>query len=117
MTPSFTPFAERVFEQHALKIRPQSAVPNGASRRAKIVEKNNGSVTNTKQFVSCAGETQPCEERDGSNNVTNWFYAQGEQIRVSSYYYSRDHLGSIRELTDSTGAIRVLSFVLRPHGS
>jgi RHS repeat-associated protein len=79
---------------------------NGASRRAKIVEKDNGNVTITRQFVWCPGETQPCEGRDGSNNITNRFYAQGEQISGSSYYYSRDHLGSIRELTDSTVAIR-----------
>jgi RHS repeat-associated protein len=34
------------------------------------------------------------------------FYPQGEQINGTSYYYTRDHLGSIRELVDSTGAVR-----------
>ena len=38
--------------------------------------------------------------------MTRRFYPQGEQISGTSYYYTRDHLGSIRELTDSTGAIR-----------
>jgi hypothetical protein len=53
---------------------------NGLSQRVKIVEKENGNVTSTKQFVWFPGETQPCEERDASNNVTKRFYSQGEQI-------------------------------------
>jgi RHS repeat-associated protein len=78
---------------------------NGLNERAKIVEKDNGSVTSTKQFVWCPGDTQPCEERDGSNAVTKRFYAQGEQIGSTSYYYTKDHLGSTREMTDSSGMI------------
>lgn len=51
------------------------------------------------------GDTQPSEERDASNAVTKRFYAQGEQIEGTSYYYTRDHLGSIREMTDGSGSI------------
>jgi RHS repeat-associated protein len=80
---------------------------NGFSQRTKIVEKDNGSVTDTKQFVWCPGEPQPCEERDGSNTVGKRFYAGGEQISGAAYYYTYDHLGSIRELVDSTNAIQV----------
>lgn len=43
-------------------------------RRVKIVEKNNGSTTSDKRFVWCDLET--CEERDGSNAVTKWYYPQ-----------------------------------------
>ena len=32
------------------------------------------------------------------------FYPQGEVISGTSYYYSRDHLGSVREMTDTAGA-------------
>ncbi len=46
------------------------------------------------------------EERNASNVVTRRFYHQGEQISGANYYYMRDHLGSVRELTDSTGAVR-----------
>src|SRR6266705_3044051 len=49
---------------------------NGLSQRVKIVEKDNGAVTSTKQFVWCLGDAQPCEERDASNNVMKRFYAQ-----------------------------------------
>jgi RHS repeat-associated protein len=80
---------------------------NGLSQRVKIVEKDNGAVTSTKQFVWVLGETQPSEERDGSNNVTKRFYLQGVQIGSTNYYYTRDHLGSVRELTDSSGAVQV----------
>lgn len=79
---------------------------NGLSQRVKIVEKDNGAVTSTKQFVWVPGAAQPAEERDGSNNVTKRFYAQGEQIGSINYYYTRDHLGSVRELTDSSGVIQ-----------
>src|SRR6266536_6269660 len=48
---------------------------NGLSQRVKIVEKENGNVTSTKQFVWILGDTQPAEERDGSNNVTKHFHA------------------------------------------
>lgn len=75
---------------------------DGAGRRVK--EKLNG--TEIKRWVWC-GEPQPCEERDASNIVTKRFYAGlGEQIGGVNYFYTTDHLGSVREMTDSTGAIR-----------
>jgi len=74
---------------------------NGLSQRVKIVEKDNGAVTSTRQLVWCRLER--CEERDASNTVTKRFYAQGERINGTNYYYTKDHLGSIRELTDRSG--------------
>src|SRR5438552_17999042 len=47
---------------------------NGLNQRVKIIEKTNGSVTSTTQFVWYPGDAQPSEERDGSNNVTKRFY-------------------------------------------
>jgi RHS repeat-associated protein len=78
---------------------------NGLSQRAKIVEKENGNVTSTKQFIWCPGEPQPCEERDANNSVTKRYYPQGMQVGSTNYYYTRDHLGSIREMTDGSGLI------------
>jgi RHS repeat-associated protein len=75
-------------------------VYNGLGQR--VQEKLNGTVI--KQWVWASG-AQPAEERDASNNVTKRFYAQGEQIGGTSYFFTTDHLGSIREMTDSTGAI------------
>jgi RHS repeat-associated protein len=79
---------------------------NALSQRVKILEKDNGNVISTKQFVWCPREGQPCEERDGSNSVTKRFYPQGEQIGNTSYYYTTDHLGSVRELTDNSGVVQ-----------
>jgi hypothetical protein len=47
------------------------------------------------------------EERNnpGGGNVTKRFFAEGEQINGTNCYFSRDHLGSVREMTDSTGAV------------
>jgi RHS repeat-associated protein len=79
---------------------------NGLSQRVTIVEKDNGSVTSTKQFVWVPGDMQPSEERDASNGVTKRYYPQGVQVGSTNYYYTRDHLGSVRELTDSSGAVQ-----------
>ena len=46
------------------------------------------------------------EERDAANNVTKRFFAQGEQIAGQSYFFTHDHLGSVRELTDSTQTVK-----------
>ena len=77
---------------------------DGLGRRVKIVEKNGNTVTNTKQFVWNGSSI--AEERDASNVVTRRFYSQGEQIGAASYFYTRDHLGSIRELTDGSGVVQ-----------
>jgi RHS repeat-associated protein len=70
-----------------------------------------GTVLFTKTWVWCGG-TQPCEERDGDNQVTQRFFAQGFQTLASpsslpaSFYYTNDHLGSVREALDATGTLR-----------
>ena len=77
---------------------------NGLSQRVKIEEKENGNVTSTKNLVWVGSEIS--EERDGSNTVRKRYYPQGVQVNTTNYYYTRDHLGSIRELTDSSGAVQ-----------
>lgn len=70
----------------------------------KIVEKNSGgSTTSEKRFVWDGMSI--AEERDGSNVLTKRFYGQGVMAGSDELYYTRGHLGSIRELTDDTGAI------------
>lgn len=63
----------------------------------KIVETVSGSVTATKQFVGG-------EERDGSGNVTKRFFSRGMKDGSTNYFYSKDHLGSIRGMTDNSGS-------------
>jgi RHS repeat-associated protein len=77
---------------------------DGLGRRVKVVEKNGSTVTSTKQFVWNGSSI--AEERDASNVVTRRFYSQGEQVGAASYFCTRDHLGSIRELTDGSGVVQ-----------
>jgi RHS repeat-associated protein len=77
---------------------------NGLSQRVKIVEKDNGNVTSTKNLIWRGADI--CEERDAGNTVTKRYYPQGAQIGSTNYYYTRDHLGSVRELTDESGAVQ-----------
>ncbi len=68
-----------------------------------IVETVGGSVTSTKQFVWCGD--QRCEERDASGTLTKQFFAMGQTLSGSNYFYIFDHLGSIRGMTDSSGNV------------
>ncbi len=79
---------------------------DGLSRRVKIVEKTGNTVNSTKKFV-WEGVTV-AEQRNNSNAVVKRYYAQGVQTVSGNtlFYYLRDHLGSIREMTNSTGAIK-----------
>ncbi len=81
---------------------------DGLGRRTKIVEKTGGTINSTKKFV-WDGLTI-AEERDTNDNLTKRFYSQGVSLNSQptslNYYYLRDHLGSIRESTDSAGAIQ-----------
>jgi RHS repeat-associated protein len=78
---------------------------DGLSRRVRIVEKDNGSVTSDVRFLWCA--TELCEERDSTGGtVTKRFFGQGEQVGGTNYFFTRDHLGSVREMTDGSGTIR-----------
>ena len=78
---------------------------DGMSRCMQITEKSGGNVVSVKSFVWCGGEPKPCEERNITNGVVKRFYTQGEQINGSNFYALRDHLGSLRELTDNAGVV------------
>lgn len=81
---------------------------NGAGQRTTITEKENGIVTSTKNLLSVG--TAICEARDSNNTVVQRNYAEGEQRiangTTTTLRYTRDHLGSIRELTDTSGVVQ-----------
>ena len=86
---------------------------DGLSRRVRIIEKESGTLTSDKRFL-WDGVTI-AEERDGTGaTVAKRYFSQGVQISSSlqnsntplSLFYTRDHLGSIREITDNTGVLR-----------
>ena len=70
-----------------------------------MVEADNGSTTSDTRFLWCG--LAICEARDSTGaTVTERFFPQGVQDVGVAYFYTRDHLGSVRELTDSTGTVR-----------
>ena len=80
---------------------------DGQNRRVQIKEIST-SGTNTKNLLWVGN--QIAEERDGNNSVTKRYFSQGMQVvsgsNAGSYFYTRDHLGSIRELMDGTGTLK-----------
>jgi RHS repeat-associated protein len=73
---------------------------DGMGNRVKIVE--TGTLTNTKQFIFAQGGM--CEARDaGGTNALNQFYKYGETISGTSYFFTFDQIGSVRELIDLFG--------------
>jgi RHS repeat-associated protein len=98
---------------------------DGLSRRVSIIEKSGtsygaGTPSSTKSFVWIGNEI--AEERDTNNNITTVgkrFFPQGEQQLISGtltpFYYTRDHLGSVREVVDGSGNI-VARYSYDPYG-
>jgi hypothetical protein len=76
---------------------------------ASIRKLVNGSEVSHRRFVWCGNEI--CEERDAAGAVTKRFFPQGMKVETGpvtgALFYTRDHLGSVRELTDSVAAIQV----------
>jgi RHS repeat-associated protein len=77
---------------------------DGEYRRVRILEEQGAQTVSDKRFVWCGGSL--CEERDGSGAVRANFFNQGLIAGSTIYYYVNDHLGSVRELTDNSGAVR-----------
>ena len=74
---------------------------DGLGHVVKIVETVSGTVTSTKQFVQTGIKMR--EIRDSSGNVLSQFFKHGQTIGGTNYFYTRDHLNSVRELTDTSG--------------
>jgi RHS repeat-associated protein len=88
---------------------------DGLGRRVQIVEKVGGSVVIATKFLWCGLEL--CEARDSTgSSVVKRFFGQGEQISGTNYWFTRDHLGSVRELTDASSSIRA-RYDYDPYGS
>ena len=83
---------------------------DGLSRMVRLVEKDGATITRDSHFVWVG--TEMAEERDANGNVLKRFYDWGFQsfnIQLStfnSFYYLRDHLGSIVAVVDSSGVVR-----------
>jgi RHS repeat-associated protein len=85
---------------------------DGLGRRVGLRQLVNGAEVSDRRFVWCDNEL--CEERTPGGVVSKRFFAQGVKVETAgaagAYYYSYDHLGSIRELTDNDGNVRTRYF-------
>ncbi len=85
---------------------------DGHGRRVGLIERDGGTTTRSRLFLWCGAEL--CEERDGTTGATlKRFLGPAVQsadpasgLPPGTYYLVRDHLGSVRELIDQSGASR-----------
>lgn len=74
-------------------------------RRVKIEERDaSNAVTSTKNFLW--NGTAIAEQRDENNNVKRQYFSQGyrDVAGNANYYYTTDHLGSVREVIAADGS-------------
>jgi RHS repeat-associated protein len=90
---------------------------DGLGRRVGIRFLVSGTEVSDRRYTWCDNEI--CEERTPAGIVSKRFFVQGMKIEsgavAGAYFYSRDHLGSIRQLTDSSGSVRA-SYAFDPFG-
>jgi RHS repeat-associated protein len=80
-------------------------VYDGMGRRTQIIECQNGAALATNNFIWDGRAL--VEQRDYTGtNVTKRFFGHGEQISGTNYYFTRDHLGSVREVMSSAGLMQ-----------
>jgi RHS repeat-associated protein len=87
---------------------------DGQSRRVGITEKDAARVVTSEKRYLWAEGAQPAEERaaDGRTVVKQYHaHAQGEflpgaAVPLNKVFYTKDHLGSVRELVDGNGTFQ-----------
>lgn len=73
---------------------------DGESKRVRIKELESSVQTKDETFIWCG--SRMCQKRSGSTVVRNYF-KEGFEEGSSDYFYTRDHLGSVREVAGSDG--------------
>jgi len=86
---------------------------DGLSRVVKIVEKTSVTINATRKFVWHGQEK--LEFRDATDAVTQRNYKQGQYVGTTAYSYTRDRLGSIREMFTGGGTV-VARYDYDPYG-
>jgi RHS repeat-associated protein len=76
---------------------------DGLGRCCRIVEKTNGVAGSERHYVWC--DLALCEERDGGGVVLRQFFDEGFTADGAVHYYTRDHLGSVREVLGADGQV------------
>jgi RHS repeat-associated protein len=78
---------------------------DGFGRRVQIIELTNGVAYATNKFVW--DRKSLCEQRDLTGaNITKRFFGEGEQVSGTNYLFTRDRLGSVREVMNFAGVMQ-----------
>jgi RHS repeat-associated protein len=90
---------------------------DGEGRLTTIRHLASGVQTGFRRFVWNGYEIW--EERDATGAVQKRFFSQGVKVEAGTnqgrFYYTRDHLGSVREIVDSNGTLRA-RYSYTPYG-
>ncbi|MDB5047815.1 MAG: hypothetical protein JWO30_886 [Fibrobacteres bacterium] len=87
---------------------------DGLNRRVEIIEKSSGTVISKKKYLWTGNLI--AEERDSTGGtILQRYFGYGVKIGTSKYFYTKDHLGSILEMTDSLGSV-VARYAYDPYG-
>jgi RHS repeat-associated protein len=91
---------------------------DGFGRRVGLRELVDGVEISNTRYIWSGSEI--CEERNTAGGVVKRFFPLGVKVETGptagKYFYTRDHLGSVRELSDDTGSVRA-RFNYAPYGS
>ena len=87
---------------------------DGASRRTRVTELENGVELGSRTFVWCNDKL--CQSRVGSA-IERDFFDLGFQGNGSSHYYLKDHLGSTREVVADDGSSVQSRYTYDPWGN
>jgi RHS repeat-associated protein len=78
---------------------------DGLGRRVQIIEMTNGVAYMTNKFIWDG--VQLVEQRDVTGSIVmKRFFGEGEQISGVNYFFTRDHLGSVREVINAAGVMQ-----------
>jgi hypothetical protein len=89
---------------------------DGESRRVRIKELTSSVETKNEVFVWCGSRI--CQKRSstGSTVLRSYFGNGFEESGTTDYFYTRDHLGSVREVVGSDGTTIASRLLFSPWG-
>jgi RHS repeat-associated protein len=90
---------------------------DGASRRVRIKELESSVETKNEVFIWCGSRI--CQKRasNGTTVVRSYFKQGFEESGPTNYFYTRDHLGSVREVVGGDGTTVASRLSYDPWGS
>jgi RHS repeat-associated protein len=78
---------------------------DGEGHTVAIIETTGGTVSSTKQFVRCKGRIR--EARDSTGAILSQYFSRGQTLSSNNMFYAKDHLGSTRDVSNSSGTLQV----------